>query len=60
MSSLEILKKMKSDKNLIFAAIAYFDLIYVNYQKRRGKIHIRQGLSKVFVSFTYSSVPFIS
>ena len=37
----ENLKKMKSDKNLIFADIVYFDLIYPSEKKRensnRGK-----------------------
>jgi hypothetical protein len=43
---------MKSDKNLIFADIVYFDLIYQSEKKREnsnGTKNVCQDLSKVFV-----------
>ena len=41
-------KKMKSEKNLIFADIVYFGLIYPPEKKRKiqtGENHVHQGLS---------------
>ena len=55
-------KKMKSDKNLIFADIVYFGLIYTSEKKRKiqtGENHVHQGLSKVFVFYTYSRHYFV-
>ena len=53
----ETLKKMKSDEKQVFADIVCFDLIYHSEKKRensnRGN-HVHQGLSKVFVFYTYS------
>ena len=47
---------MKSDKKQVFADIVYFGLIYPSEKKREiqtGENHVHQGLSKVFVFFTY-------
>jgi hypothetical protein len=49
---------LKSDKKQVFADIVYFDLVYHSEKKREnsnGTKDVRQGLSKVFVIFTYST-----
>ena len=58
----ETLKQMKSDKNRYLLTL--FVLIWFTIQKRRGKIqigeiHVHQGLSKVFVFYTYSNHPVV-
>ena len=50
---------MKSDQKQLFADIVCFDLIYHLETKREiqtGENHVHQGLSKVFVLYTYSSL----
>ena len=54
-------RKIKSDKNRYLLTL--FSLIWFTIQKRRGKIqtgeyHVHQGLSKVFVFYTYSTSHF--
>ena len=57
MSSLKILKKWNQTKT--WYLLTLFILVWFTHQKRRGKIqtgenHVHQGLSKVFVFYTYS------
>ena len=48
---------MKSDKKQVFADIVCFDLIYhleIKREIQTRENHVHQGLSKVFVFYTYS------
>ena len=45
---------MKSDKNLIFADIVYFDLIYPSEKKRENSNRGQQMSAKVCQRFLYS------
>ena len=58
MSSLKIKKKLNQTKTWCFLTL--FILVWFTHRKRRGEIqtgenNVHQGLSKVFVFYTYSS-----
>ena len=52
-SSLKIKKKKKSDKNLIFADIDYFDLIYPSEKKRENSNRGQKMSAKICQKFLY-------